>query len=85
MTLKHRNSTRPPKAPARAFSDLDGILMDYVLDDGAAKAPRKPRRAEAVEHFGRVRWSFEQAALRQSQRRRIERPWFVEPDEERVA
>ena len=85
MTLPSRRTTRPPATPARALSELDGILMDYVIGDPAKPTPRTlRRRAESVDPVQR-KWSFERAALRHSLRIRAVAPWYADTDSEHVA
>lgn len=82
MSLKQRSTTRPT-APIRAFSELDGILLDYVIDGPPVTPARPPcRLVDMVERVQRRRWSFERAAVRQSMKR--ETPWFVSKDDKRL-
>jgi len=82
MSLKQRSTTRP-SASARAFSELDGILLDYVIDGPPVTPARPPcRLVDTVERVQRRRWSFERAAVRQSMKR--ETPWFASKDDKRL-
>jgi len=65
--VSYQRSTAPPPP----FSELDALLLDYVIDEALA-ARRVPER---VERPGREHWSFERAATRHSRGSSV--PWFA--------
>jgi hypothetical protein len=67
--VSYQRSTAPPPP----FSELDALLLDYVIDEALA-ARRVPER---VERPGREHWSFERAASRHSRIGRSNVPWFA--------
>ena len=75
--MQRNVSTLPPKR-IDAFSDLDGMLLSYVLDEAPTEKPSYQPRGELVERNPRG-WSFQSAADRHSRLRRS-RAWYVPSD-----